>query len=155
MGRAMEARPRCPGLIIGKMTITTLDFIKRGYTPLACNGLAGIAWEGEPLPDFWMWNQQFSVDDNGASAIQTVQVTDLTQAALRYWKDGWVPIKPVDDRFLRRMEAALRKHKGLKREGRALPDTPFLRPPDEIPDEYLSATVRRYLRLPLHGGKDE
>ncbi len=127
------------------MTITTLDFIKRGYTPLACNGLAGIAWEGEFLADFWMWNRQFSVDDNGARFIQTVQVTDLTQAALRYWKDGWVPIKPVDDAFLRRMEAALRRHKGLKRPGQTLPDTPFLRLPDRIPDEYIGPEVRCYL----------
>lgn len=134
------------------MTITTSDFIKRGYTPLACNGLAGIAWEGEFLPDFWMWNRQFSVDADNGSVIQTVQVTDLTQAALRYWKDGWVPIKPVDDTFLRRMEAALRKHKGLKRDGQALPDTPFLRPPDGIPDEYLGAEVRRCLGMPLNGG---
>lgn len=104
------------------------------------------------MPDFWMWNRQFSVYDNGARFIQTVQVSDLTQAALRYWKDGWVPIRPVDDMFLRRMEAALRRHKGLKQAGQTFPDRPFLRPPERIPDEYLGPEARRYLMM---GGKDE
>lgn len=137
------------------MTITIADFIKRGYTPLACNGLAGIGWQGEFLADFWMWNRWFMEGVSGERHIQTVQVTDLTQAALRLWKDGWVPLKPVDETLLRRMEAALRRHKGLKREGSVPPDAPFLRPPERIPTEYLGHEVRRYLGLPAHGGEDE
>lgn len=131
------------------MTLTASSFIKKGYIPLACNRYAGIAWQGEPLSDFWMWNRQYAVGADGSGKIQTVKVTDIMEAALRYWKDGWVPLKPVDDNTLVRMEAALREHRGLKKEGHNFPDTRFLKDPEEIPAEHMGAEVRRYLGLDI------
>lgn len=129
------------------MAITVDSFLKRGYVPLACNQYAGIAWQGEYLKDFWMWNRQYAEYRGGVKYIQTVKVTDLKEAALRYWRDGWVPVKPVDECFLRMMEKALRGHRGLKKNGVKLPDNDFLRMHEEIPAEYLGPEVRRHLGL--------
>src|SRR3989304_7325265 len=104
---------------------------RKGYIPLAVSPLGGISWRGERLTDFWMWNRQYTVYRGGTRHIQTVMVTELKEAALRYWRDRWVPIRPVDEDFLRRMEEALRAHQGLKAEGVRLPDGPFLRLPAE------------------------
>lgn len=116
--------------------------------PLAYCACGVVAWQGEYLPDLWMWNGQYNVYKGGVRHIQTVKVTTLKEAALRYWRDGWVPVRPVDDAFLRRMEAALRGHRGLGAEGVCLPDEPFLREPEPIPEEYLSQEMRVYLRMP-------
>ncbi|MBI5885372.1 MAG: hypothetical protein HZB85_02175 [Deltaproteobacteria bacterium] len=123
-------------------------FIKRGYAPLASSACGVIAWRGEHLPDMWMWNGQYSVYKGGILHIQTVKVTTLKDAALRFWRDGWVPVRPMDDALLRRMEAELRGHRGLKAAGACLPDAPFLRKPDPIPEEYLGPEMRAYLGLP-------
>lgn len=115
---------------------------------MACNRYAGVAWQGDFLRDFWMWNGQFTKYEGSVRHIQTVKVADLKEAALRYWRDGWVPVKPVDEGFLRSMERVLREHGGLKREGVRFPEAPFLKMPPEIPDEALGAEVRAYLGLP-------
>lgn len=127
--------------------ITVNSFLKRGYIPLACNGYAGIAWQGDLLRDFWMWNGQFTEYAGGIKYIQTVKVTDLKEAALRYWRDGWVPVKPVDEDFLRRMENALREHKGLKGDGVRFSDRPFLTMPEAISIQFLGPEVKAYLGI--------
>jgi hypothetical protein len=129
------------------MTISVSSFMRRGYVPLACNRYAGIAWQGEYVPDLWMWNRQYTEYRGGVRHIQTVKVNDLKDAALRYWRDGWVPLKPVDGKLLRRMEEALRRHRGLKQEGVRFPDTPFLDAPEEIPLRHLGPETREFLGL--------
>lgn len=108
------------------MPISVKTFLEKGYIPIACNTSAGIAWQGEHLDDFWMWNRQYMDDSNGCRTIQTVRVSTVKEAALRCWKDGWVAVKPLDERLVKRMESALREHRGLKCEGVSFPDGPFL-----------------------------
>lgn len=129
------------------MTLTAKSFLDRGYIPLACNRYAGVAWQGEYLKDFWMWNAQLTHYDGGVRHIQTVNVTELKEAALRYWRDRWVPVKQIDEGFLRRMERALREHRGIKKEGVNFPDTQFLKMPEPIPVELFGPEVRAYLGL--------
>lgn len=114
---------------------------------MACNRYAGIAWHGEYLRDFWMWNGQYIEYKNGIKYIQTVKVDTLKEAALKYWRDGWVPVKEIDEHFLRRLEQSLREHPGLKKEGVRFPDTPFLKAPEKIPLKHLGPEVRAYLGL--------
>lgn len=121
------------------------SFLKKGYIPLACNRYAGIGWEGEYLNDFWMWNGQFMAGRDGKKRIQTVRVVDMKEAAIRYWRDGWVPLKEIDEKFLRRMEDALRRHRGLKLEGAGFPDAEFLEMRGPIPEEFLGHEVMEYL----------
>ena len=106
------------------MGLNAGSIIKKGYTPLALNKYAALSWQGEYLGDFWMWNRQF-IDTAGGRGVQTVRVTDLKEAALRVWRDRWVPLV-LDEGLLERMEAALRGHKGLKSAGFSFPDTSFL-----------------------------
>lgn len=129
------------------MALTINSFLKRGYIPLSLNKLAGIAWQGELLQDFWMWNRQFTEYKGGIKYIQTVKVTELKEAAIRYWRDGWVPLKPASDGFLRRMEAALRGHQGLKKEGIKFPDKAFLETPAPISEEHMGPEVKDYLGM--------
>lgn len=129
------------------MTLTIKSFLKKGYIPLSLNSLAGIAWQGELIQDFWMWNRQYMEYKDGRRYIQTVKVSDLKDAALRYWRDNWVPLKPVSSALLRRMEAALREHKGIRGEGIKFPDGPFLDMPSPIPEEHFGPEVRAYLGL--------
>jgi len=129
------------------MSVTIDSFIKRGYTPLACNKYAGIAWQGEALQDFWMWNGQVTEYEGGVKRAQTVRVGDLKEAAVRYWRDRWVPLKPVGEELLRRMEGALRKHAGLKGEGVNFPDGEFLRHREPVPEELMGPEVRAYMGL--------
>lgn len=129
------------------MPITINSFLKRGYIPLTCNRYAGVAWQGECLRDFWMWNRQYNADGNGKKYVQTVLVTELKEAALRYWRDGWVPLKKIDAEFLKRMENALREHGGLKRQGVSFPGMPFLEMPGDVPLECLSPEVKSYLGI--------
>lgn len=135
------------------MSVTIDSFIKRGYTPLACNRHAGIAWQGEYLGDFWMWNRQLTEYEGGVKRVETVRVTDLKEAALRYWRDRWVPLKPLDDDLLRRMEGVLRGHAGLKAEGVTFPDGDFLRLCEPVPEEFMGPEVRAYLSMEV--GADE
>lgn len=128
------------------MPITVSSFLKKGYIPLTCNRYAGIAWQGDYLHDFWMWNGQFT-EKEGARVIQSVKVVALKEAALRYWRDRWVPLKPIDGAFLQRMEGALRSHQGLKREGIIFPDAPFLEMPEPIDAALMGPEVKRYLGL--------
>ncbi|MFQ5441455.1 MAG: hypothetical protein ACE5EB_01885 [Thermodesulfobacteriota bacterium] len=120
---------------------------KKGFYPLACDVRGAIAWRGEYLRDFWMWNGLFTEYRAGIKYIQTVKVTDLKEAAIRYWRDGWIPLKPVDRELLSRMEDTLRNHSGLRSEGVSFPDTPFLKPYDPIPEEFFSPEVREYMGL--------
>ena len=129
------------------MSLTARSFLDKGYIPLACNRYAGVAWQGEYLADFWMWNTQLTQCEGGNKRIQTVKVNELKEAAIRYWRDGWVPLKPVDEDFLRRMEGALRTHRGLKKEGVNFPDGPFLKMPEPIPVEFLDAESKNYIGL--------
>lgn len=129
------------------MSLTARSFLDKGYIPLACNRYAGVAWQGEYLADFWMWNTQLTRCEGGGKRVQTVKVNELKEAALRYWRDGWVPLKSVDEDFLRRMEGALRTHRGLKKEGVNFPDGPFLNKPEPIPVEFLGAEAKNYLGL--------
>lgn len=121
--------------------------MKQGYIPIACNKYAGIAWQGSALRDFWMWNRQFTQDSNGEKLIQTVKAADRKDAAIRYWRDGWVPLKPVSGDFLKLLEDSLRAHAGLKRQGVKFPDGAFLKPPAAIPVEYLSMQAREYMGI--------
>lgn len=116
------------------------NFIKKGFTPLACNKYAGIAWQGELLKNFWMWNRVIS-DSGGVKYIQTIKVTDLKEAAIRYWRDNWVPVVDIDEAMLRRMENALRAHKGLKAQGNTFPDGPFLSMPESLPDYAMTGAI--------------
>lgn len=129
------------------MRQTARAFLEKGYIPLACNRYAGVAWQGEYLSDFWMWNSQLTHYAEGIKRVQTVKVSELKEAALRYWRDGWVPLKPIDEKFLRRMERALRAHRGLKKDGIDFPDEPFLKMPEPIPVEFLGPEVRAYLGM--------
>ncbi len=121
--------------------------MKRGFIPLACNKYAGIAWQGAMLKDFWMWNRRFTQGSSGVMLIQTVRVTTLKDAAIRYWRDGWVPLRPVKGDFLRLMEDALRSHAGFKRQGVKFPEGAFLKPPAVIPIEYLSREALEYMGI--------
>ncbi len=126
---------------------------KDGFYHLAADLRGGIAWQGELLRDFWMWNRQYTEYRGGVRLIQTVRVTDLKEAAIRYWRDRWVPLKPVDEDLLRRMEACLRAHRGLRDAGVRFPDTEFLTMPEPIPEESLGGEVRAYMGLPRTEGK--
>ena len=126
------------------MTLSAETFLKKGYTPIACNRYAGIALQGEYLRDFWMWNRQYIERSDKSMTIQTVQVTDLKEAALRYWRDGWVPLAGADEDILGRMEDALRRHRGLKWEGVKFPDGRFLKKPEDLSEDFLS--VQKSLR---------
>ncbi len=135
------------------MSVMTESIVKKGYIALAYDNRGAIAWRGECLRDFWMWNRQFTRYKGGVKHIQTVRVDELKEAALRYWRDGWVPIKPIDEALLRRMEAALRCHKGLQRDGVSFPDSEFLTLPEVIPEAYLGPEVRAHLGLPKNKSK--
>lgn len=135
------------------MSAITESIFKKGYIPLACDGRGAIAWRGEYIKGFWMWNRQFTRYRGGIRHIQTIKVEELKEAALRYWRDGWVPVKPVDEPVLRRLEEALRCHQGLKKEGVKFPDGPFLQLPEAIPEEHLGPEVRVYLGLPRSKSK--
>lgn len=121
------------------MAIDIGTLLKKGFTPLAANALAAISWQGEALGEFWMWNGQVMKGPEGI-VIQTVKVTDLREAALRCWRDNWVPLK-WDRALLRRMEASLRAHRGLKAQGFTFPEGHFLQDPGEIPAEYVAPAL--------------
>ncbi|MBI5562751.1 MAG: hypothetical protein HY894_07885 [Deltaproteobacteria bacterium] len=133
------------------MTITIKSYMERGYTPLACNGYGGVAWQGEYVGDLWMWNGQYARYKGGVRHIQTVKVTDLKTAALRYWRDGWAPLRPFSKETLGRMEEALRNHRGLAAEGVKFPDHGFLKASEPIPEELFGPEVRALLGLPADG----
>jgi len=120
--------------------INIASYIKRGYIPLAVNRYAAVAWQGEPLHDFWMWNRQFIEDKSGAKSIQTLKVSDLREAAIRHYRDGWLPVRPIDAELLRRMEAALRKCGAVKGEGFS---EGFLDRPEPLPEEFLSPALKK------------
>ncbi|MBE7415997.1 MAG: hypothetical protein HS130_12585 [Deltaproteobacteria bacterium] len=101
--------------------------------PIAFNGYASIAWQGEQTKDLWMWTGQYIQGPGGERSMQTVRVRELKEAALRYWRDGWVPLK-WDQGLLERMESALREHRGLKAAGVSFPGGRFLPEPKELPD---------------------
>ncbi len=128
------------------------SMIRRGYIPLGGDGYGCIGWQGEYLDGFWMWNRRFYLSSDGKRYIRTVKVRELREVAVHYWRDGWIPLKRIDDRFLRRMEEALRGHRGLKRMGVVFPDGPFLEPPEPIPPEFIGPEVREYLER--HGGHE-
>jgi hypothetical protein len=100
-----------------------------------------------------MWNGQVTEYEGGVKRVQTVKVTELKEAALRYWRDGWVPLRQADDELLRRMEASLRVNRGLKREGVTFPDGEFLRRKESVPEELMGPEVRAYLGI--EGGSEE
>ncbi len=122
--------------------------LKKGFYHLAADVRGGIAWQGELLRDFWMWNRQYTEYKGGLRLIQTVRVTDLKEAAIRYWRDKWVPLRPVDKDLLRRMEDCLRTHRGLRDAGVTFPPGEFLTMPEPIPEESLGDEVRSYMGLP-------
>jgi len=125
------------------MAIDIGTLLKKGFTPLAANSFAAVSWQGETLGEFWMWNGQVMKGPAG-TVIQTVKVSDLREASLRCWRDCWVPLK-WDRELLRRMEASLRVHRGLKAQGVVFPDGPFLADPREIPAEYIDDGLRRLM----------
>ncbi|MBW7957852.1 MAG: hypothetical protein H3C68_08180 [Deltaproteobacteria bacterium] len=106
---------------------------EKGYITIAFSNHASIAWQGEHIKDLWMWTGQYVNGSGGKRSLQTVRVRELKEAALKYWKDGWVPLK-LDSGLLLRMEGALRQHKGLKAAGVSFPEGRFLPEPSEIPD---------------------
>lgn len=106
---------------------------EKGYMPIAYNGYASIAWQGELANDLWMWTGQYIQGPAGRMSLQTVRIRELKEAALRYWRDGWVPLK-WDQGLFQKMEYALREHKGLKAAGVSFPEGRFLPDPKELPD---------------------
>ena len=125
------------------MAIDIGSLLKKGFTPLAANRFAAVSWQGEHLGEFWMWNGQLTRCHEKTS-IQTVKVTDLKEAAIRCWRDKWVPLK-WDSVLLRRMEACLRSHRGLQKQGMVFPDAPFLPEPVEIPSEYITPELQKFM----------
>ncbi len=129
------------------MTAKRVRPVKKGFYSLASDVRGGIAWQGELLRDFWMWNKQFTEYGGGVRLIQTVKVTDLKEAAIRYWRDKWVPLNTPDEDLLLRMEDSLRAHQGLKDAGVTFPADNFLQPTEPIPEELMGAEVRSHLGL--------
>lgn len=125
------------------MAIDIGSLLKKGFTPLAANRFASVSWQGEPLGEFWMWNGQLTHGQKGP-AVQTVKVCDLKEAAIRCWRDKWVPLK-WDGALLRRMEAALRSHRGLQKQGVLFPEAPFLADPVEIPAECITPELQKFM----------
>jgi len=120
---------------------------KKGFYHLASDLRGAIAWQGELVRDFWMWNRQYTEYSGGVRLIQTVRLTDLKEAALRYWRDKWVPLKPPSSDLLRRMEDCLRAHRGLRDAGITFPEGTFLPPTEVIPEELMGSEVREHLGL--------
>lgn len=131
------------------MAIEISRLLKKGFRPLAANKFAAISWQGEELRDFWMWNGQLMYGAEG-QFIQTVRISDLREAAVRYWRDGWTPLR-WEDSLLRRMEESLRGHRGLKAQGVSFPEGHFLERPENIPDEYLTSGLKKL----ISGGANE
>jgi len=131
------------------MAANSLRPTKKGFYPLASDVRGGIAWQGELVRDFWMWNRQYTEYSGGVRLIQTVRLTDLKEAAIRYWRDKWIPLKSPSSDLLRRMEDCLRAHQGLRDAGITFPSTDFLAPLEAIPEELMGAEVRKYLGLSL------
>jgi len=129
------------------MTANNARPVKKGFYSLASDIRGGIAWQGELLRDFWMWNRQFTEYKGGVRLIQTVRVTDLKEAAIRYWRDKWVPLKPLSDDILRRMEDSLRRHQGLRDAGITFPASPFLEATEPIDEKLMGSAVREHLGL--------
>lgn len=125
------------------MTIEISRLLKKGFTPLAANKFAAVSWQGETLGEFWMWNGQLMKGPEG-QFIQTVKVSDLKEASLRYWRDGWTPLE-WDGPLLRRMEESLRRHGGLKAQGVVFPEGPFLKEPMAIPENYFTPGLKRFI----------
>jgi hypothetical protein len=125
------------------MKIDTGTLFKKGFTLLTANRFAAVSWQGEHLGEFWMWNGQLN-KGRGGQSVQTVKVTDLREASIRCWRDRWVPLK-WDGALLRRMEASLRAHRGLKAQGVLFPEGAFLPDPAPIPEEYLNDGLRRLM----------
>jgi len=121
--------------------------IKKGFYSLASDVRGGIAWQGELLRDYWMWNKQFTEYRGGVRHIQSVKVADLKEAAIRYWRDKWVPLTPPDEDLLLRMEDSLRAHQGLRDAGVTFPENAFLTPTEPIGEEFLGAEVKKYLGI--------
>lgn len=121
--------------------------LQKGYIPLAATELTGIGWQGELVEDFWMWNRKFNEFEGGIKHIRTVKVAELKEAAIHYWRDGWIPLRPLSNKTLRRMEAVLRAHPGLK--GVQIPEGEFLEKAANIPLDYIGPEVRVFLDLPL------
>jgi len=135
------------------MAAATERPVKKGFYHLAVDVRGGIAWQGELLRDFWMWNRQYTEYRGGVRLIQTVRVTDLKEAAIRFWRDKWVPLKPMNEDLLRRMDECLRAHRGLRDAGVRFPEGGFLPMPEPIPAESLGDEVRAYMGLPKTGKK--
>jgi len=94
-----------------------------------------------------MWNRQYTEYSGGVRLIQTVRLTDLKEAALRYWRDKWVPLKQPSPELLRRMEDCLRAHRGLRDAGVTFQEGSFLLPTEPIPEELMGSEVREHLGL--------
>ncbi len=129
------------------MSAVKESILKKGYIPLACNSFGGISWMGTALDNFWMWNRQYTEYEGGVKYVQTIKVDELGEAALRYWKDKWVPVLPVDEGLLRRMEDSLRADRSLMSSGVSFPSDDFLDLPDKIPVVNMGPEVRELLGL--------
>lgn len=123
------------------------SILKKGYVPLAVNSYGGISWQGAVLKNFWMWNRQYNEYEGGIKHIQTVKVTELSDAAIRYWRDKWVPVAPIDETLLRRMESSLRSTQARAIKERPLPPDEFLDFHEAIPVKYLGPEVRELLGM--------
>ncbi len=108
------------------------SYVDRGYTPLMDAGNIGMGFQGVRIKDLWMWTGKCTEFADGSKMIKTSKVTDLKEAALHIFKDGWIPVEPLSDETLRSMENALRGHRGLTN----VPAGPFLTN-REIPSELL------------------
>lgn len=111
---------------------------KKGYIPIGNNGVG--FFQGTHLKDFWMWTGKTTKFDDGTEQVKTVQVKDLKEAALHYYRDKWIPVESITDEMLRAMEVELRAHQGLKREGVDIPNGDFLES-RTIPSDYIMPGV--------------
>jgi len=136
------------------MTAKSAIPAKKGFYHLTSDLRGAIAWQGELVRDFWMWNRQYTEYSGGVRLIQTVRLTDLKEAAIRYWRDKWVPLKPLSPELLRRMEDCLRAHRGLRDVGVTFPEGAFLQPCEPISEELMGSEVREHLGLGPGGAKE-
>ena len=126
---------------------------QKGYFPMTVAGGIVTSHQGAVLKDFHMWTRKLYEYEDGTKQIRTAQVIELKEAALHYWRDGWVPTKPIEEDLLRLFENELRNHGGLKREGYNFSDSSFLEMPAEIPAEY--ALPGAEINSPLKGQPTE
>ena len=105
-------------------------------------GMSRAKLVGEQLKDFWMWTRKVTEYKDGTKQFKTVKVVLLREAAFHFWKDGWMPMEPITEEFLRKMEQALRSHPGLQMQNVQFPNGEFLEMPQALPEGIVMPGVK-------------